>query len=101
MPRWLPQVLARIHRLAAEGKVRFTDKGRLELEALKLGLDEHDATDVLLGLATAEFGGRVFSSETDEWMYVFKPRIGGIPLYIKVVFRAAAAHSADVEHADR
>jgi hypothetical protein len=42
MPRWLPRVLARIHRLAAQGKVQFTQKALRELEALDLGLNEHD-----------------------------------------------------------
>jgi len=37
MPRWLPRVLARIHRLAAEGKVQFTEKALRELGALDLG----------------------------------------------------------------
>ncbi len=64
MPRWLPRVLARIHRLAAEGKVQLTEKAFEELRALPLGIS------------------------IDEWLYVFKPRIAEIVLYVKLVLRA-------------
>lgn len=33
MPRWLPRVLSRVHRLASEGKVRLTAKAAEELKA--------------------------------------------------------------------
>ena len=36
----------------------------------------------------SECAGRLVSRETDEWLYVFKPRIAGIVLYVKVVLRA-------------
>lgn len=88
MPRWLPRVLARIHRLAADGKVQFTEKALRELEALDLGLNEHDGADVVLGLTVRECGGRVFSPETAEWLYVFRPSIAGSGLYVKLVLRA-------------
>lgn len=89
MPRWLPRVLARIHRLAAEGKVQFTEKALRELEALDLGLNEHDGAEVVLGLTARECAGRVFSPETAEWLYVFKPPIAGSALYVKLVLRAS------------
>jgi hypothetical protein len=88
MPRWLPRVLARIHRLAAEGKVQFTQKALRELEALDIGLDEHDGAEVVLGLTARECAGRVFSPETAAWLYVFKPLVAGTALYVKLVLRA-------------
>ncbi len=88
MPRWLPRVLARIHRLAVAGKVQFTEKALRELETLDLGLNEHDGTDVVLGLTARECAGRLFSPETAEWLYVFKPPIAGSGLYVKLVLRA-------------
>ncbi len=88
MPRWLPRVLARIHRLAAAGKVQFTEKALRELEALDLGLNEHDGAEVVLGLTARECAGRVFSPETAEWLYVFKPPTAGSGLYVKLVLRA-------------
>lgn len=88
MPRWLPRVLARIHRLAAEGKVQFTEKAFDELRALPLGISIEDAHHILENLAAGECAGRLVSRETDEWLYVFKPRIAEIVLYLKVVLRA-------------
>ena len=89
MPRWLPRVLARIRRLAAEGKVQFTEKALRELEALDLGLNEHDGADVVLSLTARECTGRVFSPETAEWLYVFRPPFAGSALYVKLVLRAS------------
>ena len=89
MPRWLSRVLARIHRLAAEGKVRFTEKALRELEALDLGLNEHDGAEVVIGLTARECAGRVFSPETAEWLYVFRPPLAGSALYVKLVLRAS------------
>ncbi|SRR6266545_7291862 len=89
MPRWLPRALARIHRLAAEGKVQFTEKALRELEALDLGLTEHDGADAVLGLTVRECAGRVFSLETAEWLYVFRPSIAGSTLYVKLALRAS------------
>ena len=88
MPPWLPRVLARIHRLAADGKVRLTEKAAEELKASELGLDERDASEVVHGLKAQESAGRVFSNDTNEWLYVFKPRILGTALYVKLVLRA-------------
>ena len=88
MPRWLPRVLARIHRLAAEGKVQFTEKAFEELRALPLGIGIEDAHHILERLTAGECAGRVVSRESDEWLYVFKPRITEIVLYVKVALRA-------------
>jgi hypothetical protein len=75
MPRWLPKVLKRIHELAAEGKYRLTYKA--QWEAGKLGLAPEDVQDVLVSLGSSDFAGRVASGTTGEWMYVFKPYVGG------------------------
>jgi len=88
MPRWLPRVLSRVHRLAAEGKVQLTEKAFEELRALPLGISIEDAHHILENLTAGECAGRLVSRETDEWLYVFKPRIAEIVLYIKVVLRA-------------
>lgn len=88
MPRWLPRVLARIRRLAVDGKVKFTQKALRELEALDLGLNEHDGAAVVLGLTARECARRVFSPETAEWLYVFTPLVGRTALYVKLVLRA-------------
>jgi hypothetical protein len=88
MPRWLPRVLDRIHALAAAGNVSFTLKGLRELAALDLGLDEDDACALLEALGAEVFRHRLASNATGEWMYVFHPRVGGTPLYVKVILRA-------------
>ena len=88
MPRWLPRVLARIHRLAAEGNVQLTEKAFEELRALPLGLNVEDAHHILANLAAGECAGRLVSYEAKEWLYVFKPRIAEIVLYVKVALRA-------------
>jgi mRNA-degrading endonuclease RelE of RelBE toxin-antitoxin system len=86
--RWLPGVLARIHELAAQQRVRFTLKALRELAELDMGLDEDDARDVLVKLVESEFAERVRSKSTGEWMYVFKPDMGDLRIYLKVALRA-------------
>ena len=54
MPRWLPWVLTRIRRLAAQRRILFTHKALRELSALELGLDEDDVCDVLMRLGHRE-----------------------------------------------
>jgi len=88
MTGWLTRVLGRIHRLAAEGKVQLTEKAFEELRALPLGISIEDAHHILENLTAGECAGRLVSRETDEWLYVFKPRIAEIVLYVKVVLRA-------------
>jgi len=39
-------------------------------------------------LPPGECAGRLVSREAEEWLYVFKPRIAEIVLYVKVVLRA-------------
>lgn len=88
MPRWLPQILTRIHALAAEQKVRFTHKALRELALLDAGLDAEDAIDVLGCLSAADSAGRLVSRQTREWLYVFKPRVADMVVYVKVILRA-------------
>jgi hypothetical protein len=85
MPRWLPEVLKRIHELAAAGELRLTHKA--QREALTLGLAPEDVRDVVGGLSAADSVGRRASETTGEWMYVFKPDVGGQVIYVKVVLR--------------
>lgn len=88
MPRWLPKVLTRIRELAAERKVRFTLKALRELAALGMSLDPTDACDVLVNLTTEDSAGRLVSESTGEWMYVFKPRVAGMLVYVKLILRS-------------
>jgi len=76
--RWLAAVLERIHELASQGRLHFTLKALRELAALDIGLDEEDARHVLANLNARDFVERAVSKKTGEWMYVFKPRVGGL-----------------------
>jgi hypothetical protein len=88
MPRWLPRLLRRIHELAGRGRVRLTLKAARELAALVAGLDVQDACDVLVALTADDFAERFASEHTGEWMYVFKPSVAGVLVYLKLVLRA-------------
>jgi hypothetical protein len=88
MQRWLPRILHRIGELVAENKVSFTFKARYELAVLQLGFDEQDACDLLASLTVADSAGRLISRTTGEWLYVFKPRAGGVVLYVKLIVRS-------------
>lgn len=87
MARWLPRVLKRIQELAAARRVLFTLKARCELAALDAGLDEQDACDVLMRLTIEDLAVRMVSAPTGEWMYVFKPSLAGLVLYLKLILR--------------
>jgi hypothetical protein len=43
--------------------------------------------DVVAGLTAADSAGRLASERTGEWMYVFKPLVGGQVIYVKIVLR--------------
>jgi motility quorum-sensing regulator/GCU-specific mRNA interferase toxin len=85
VPTWLPRLLRRIRELAAAGRVRFTFKAVRELAAL--ALDADDAVDVLRSLSSTDAYGRLRSEATGEWMYVFKPTVGEMVMYLKVAVR--------------
>jgi len=81
----LAHVLSRVRSLAAEQRLRFTLKAVRELAAI--GLDATDACESLEGLRAADFVKRLVSQATGEWMYVFKPKVGGILVYVKLILR--------------
>ena len=85
--RWATSILRQIRGLAARRKVRFTKAFR-ELSRLGMGLDEDDACDVLANLTRKDLVGRLVSEKTGEWMYVFKPSVTEVVVYVKVVVRA-------------
>ena len=85
MPPALADVLRRVRALAADQKVRFTLKAVRELAAL--GLDATDACESVEGLKAADLVERLVSEATGEWMYVFKPNVGGILVYVKLILR--------------
>ena len=87
MPRWIRRALARIHQLAAVERIAFTQKALDELRVLPLDLDALDACHILLNLNPRQCACRVLSRDTAEWLYIFKPRIAGVRLYVKLVLR--------------
>jgi len=87
MPGWLPRVLIRIRKYAERGEVRFTLKALQEVAALGLGLDAMDVCDILARLRGADSAGRVRSTSTGEWLYIFTPRIVSTVLYVKLLLR--------------
>lgn len=54
---------------------------------LVLDLAPEDVRDVLGCLSTEDSAGRLASRASGEWMYVFKPDVGGQIIYVKVVLR--------------
>jgi len=86
--RWVTSILRKIRGLAARRRVRFTLKAVQELGRLGMGLDEDDACDVLASLTRTDLVGRLVSEKTGEWMYVFKPSVAGVVVYVKVIVGA-------------
>ena len=86
MPNWLNAVVGRIRSFAVQGKVRFTLKALRELALL--GLDSGDATAVISGLKCEEYVSRHVSPATQECLYVFKPEIDGVLIYVKLAVRS-------------
>jgi hypothetical protein len=84
---WLSGVLTRIHKLAGEGRVRLTVKALAEVRGLSLGLDVIDVIDILIALSAVDFAGRLRSAASSEWLYVFKPTVAELVLYVKIVLR--------------
>ena len=87
MTRWLPRVLGQIHELAARRHIRFTLKAARELAEIGIGLDQEDAAEVIEHLKSTDFAARLVSEYTGEWMYVFKPQIAEVVVYLKLVVR--------------
>jgi hypothetical protein len=84
-PRWLPGVLSEIRRCVEAERVRFTYKALRELSSL--GLHPDDAIEVLRALVPGDAFCRLASEVTEEWMYVFKPTVGVVVVYLKVILR--------------
>jgi hypothetical protein len=87
MSRWIAGVIARIRALARAGRLRLTWKAMTEMAELGGGFDAEDVRDVLVGLVAADLEHRRLSETTREWMYVFKPEVAGVILYVKVILR--------------
>lgn len=87
MAGWQSVALRRVRRLAAERRVQFTLKALRELAGLDLGLDAEDACNVLAALRRVDLVSRIQSEVTGEWMYVFKPRVEDVVLYLKLILR--------------
>jgi MqsR (Motility quorum-sensing regulator) toxin of toxin-antitoxin system len=85
MERWLWRVLPRVHELAEQGRIRFTNKALDELS--DLGLDLIDASEILCALTTRECVERIRSEHTDKWLYTFRPKVCGCDLYVKLLIR--------------
>ena len=86
MPPWQRRVLTRLRELATTGRVNFTAKARDELAAS--GLHRDDVVDILASLGRAEPIERLRSARSGEWLYVFRPDVGGDRFYLKVVLRS-------------
>ena len=89
MPRWKTTSLAEIHRLTRAGRVVLTQKARHELDLLSGDylLDEDDLVAILLELRERDLVQRLFSTAAPEWLYVFKPQVRSLTLYLKVAIR--------------
>lgn len=48
---------------------------------------QEDVLDVLACLGTEDSAGRRSSDTTGEWLYIFKPDVGGLRVYVKVLLR--------------
>ncbi len=86
MPGWLPRVLIRIHEFAKQRRVRITLKAQRESAAL--GFDLTDIRDILVQLTRNDSAGRFRSTSTHEWLYLFKPQMTAMVLYVKLVLRS-------------
>ena len=88
MPRWLKDVLARIREMRATA--RFASRIRRSANWPRSISDwtRTIAAKSLEGL-TIDSAGRNRSVITGEWMYMFKPTVGGTLLYLKVIVRGS------------
>lgn len=79
------RVLSGIRSYLAAGRVLLTKKARREMDVLRM--TPEDVYEVLGGLTEEDFFAGIRSERTGEWMYVFKPGIVDIVVYLKVVLR--------------
>jgi hypothetical protein len=87
MPSWRQRIVARIRAMAESGQVALSAKVVLELIELGLPLRSTDVVAVLQDLAEEDLVGRIRSEVSNEWLYVFKPEVGGMLMYVKVAIR--------------
>jgi phosphomevalonate kinase len=85
MASWTPKIVRRVRELAANGHVRLTHKALYEMASL--GMDQEDVLHLLQHLDAKDCTGRVRSSVTSEWLYVFKPTVAVTTLYVKIALR--------------
>jgi len=87
-------------RLGGSGPVHI--QGHSRACAAGSRTDEDDACDVAAGLAQADFFECIVSERTGESMYVFKPDVAEMTLYLKVVLRNGCVvisfHEDQVSH---
>jgi len=85
VPPWLPRVLMRIRASVAAGRVVLTAKARDEL--LELGLERPDLEELLGALGAQDRPARLRTDPADQWLYVFRPAVAGLHLYLKLAIR--------------
>ena len=102
MPRWLPRALTRIRGLAAGGHVVLTDKALSELDALRIRPE--DVVEILQSLSSGDYPARLWSERFEEWLYVFRPAVAGLRVYLKVAIRVdcvvISCHEDEAEAAE-
>ncbi len=57
------------------------------MELLELAMDREDLCDLLADLEGDDFVRRFSSVATGEWMYVFKPQVAHLVIYLKLILR--------------
>lgn len=88
MGKHLTLEVAKINRLAKEGKIRFTHKALREISRLEMDLDVDDVCSMLQEIKVKYFWEKTRSDKTGEWMYIFKPIVAGITIYLKIIMRS-------------
>lgn len=87
MSRSISRLLSRVRQLAEQGCVNLTRKAYRELATFDEPLTETDALDIVKTLTEQDFVQRIKSRATGEQMYVFKPRLGNLLIYVKLIIR--------------
>ena len=85
MPRWSRPVIPRVQQAVFAGRVRLTHKALSEVASL--GINEMDALDILLRLVEADASSRFRSERGTGWMYVFRPVVAEVKLYVKLMVK--------------
>jgi hypothetical protein len=64
-----------------------SDAGSRSRSAAPSPVHPDDACTVLADLKAEDSAGRLASRVTGEWMFVFKPRVAGTLVYVKLILR--------------